>query len=119
MRELIEVAEKLDEWIGGHFGLGENPPLASVDYCPNGAYAISVGDVCVYCSEAGIGQPTFEWCRNEFLRHIAATEPFWRESLGVPPEQDDPARLHPDDLEAAGITGPNGVGVANGANACL
>lgn len=79
IQELLDVAVQLDEWIDGR--CGDNGPVAIVTYAPNGADAIEIGDDLVYCSESSSFEPTFENCRNEFLRQMHQRySAFWEEA---------------------------------------
>lgn len=81
IEEMEAVAVQLDEWIGGR--MGDNGPVAGIAYCPNGADAITIGELQVYCSEGSSYEPTFENCRDEYLRQIFEFSPLWEEASAL------------------------------------
>lgn len=78
--EAISVMDRLQSWLEeiGYKATDQfDGPHASLQLCGNGVASISIGDICVWCSESHSSEcMTFEACRDEFLKEIEQYEPY-------------------------------------------
>ncbi len=89
LEQAASIVERLQEWFEDRDG------LSVIREChlswSRGLLEIFVGEVLVYSTEDG-GPMTFEACRNEFLRHVRAFDPFKDERITPEPDEDDRER---------------------------